>query len=172
MCFIAYQKSPNITVTLRLHTFFVARLQVKPSCQHSARTQCQQHILWWIICTSHRPLDRLFSPAPVLIVNQVTLWTSQNKPYLCHLLYIAIAQREEWRNWPPGVVAQCQGQWRLVRATRKNPLLRQGKGVIFVILKWTAAVSIPLVRCVQPLGLWSDHGEPTSLRNIMQRSRS
>lgn len=44
-----------------------------------------------------------------------------------------MAPGEGWWNWPPGVVAQCQGHWRVVRATRKNPSLRQRKGVIFAI---------------------------------------
>lgn len=67
------------------------------------------------------------------IVGPVSPHGSQNKPYSRHLLDVAMAPGEGWRNWPPGVVAQCQGHWRVVRATRKNPSLRKGKGVIFAI---------------------------------------
>lgn len=107
------------------------------------------------------PSNESFSPFPVhyTYVSQLRSCSSSIKSHdkaVKTNLTFNISLIELWfteRNGgkltpPPRAVAQCQGQWRVVRATRKNPLPRQGKGVIFVILKWTAAICSPLVKFV------------------------
>lgn len=104
--------------------------KVEALCRHSVKKRSTKLMTG----TSTLPyLDSLSCCIHCYIFGPVSPHGSQNKPYSRYLLDVAMAPGEGWRNWPPGVVAQCQGHWRVVRATRKNPSLRQGKGVIFAI---------------------------------------
>lgn len=67
----------------------------------------------------------LFTTASVVIFNHVNCMSVKRK--LTFITQYSDGFERKMEKLTLRVVAQCQGHWRVVRATQKNPLLRQRK---------------------------------------------